>query len=115
MQVQGIGAFVRVLLPVHLSGGYALTVGTWLAVDPSELRSIWKQWDTPTYASLTLTGYVANAIPPWGEGTLHAPATARVRESEFLPCLDSSTTAVLQGVMSREWEHEPVLSAWELT
>jgi hypothetical protein len=37
MQVKDVGSFVRVLLPVRLSGGYTVTFGTWLSVHPEDL------------------------------------------------------------------------------
>jgi hypothetical protein len=38
MQVPGVGAFARPLLPVHLTGEYTVTFGLWLAVHPDEMR-----------------------------------------------------------------------------
>jgi len=38
MQVQGVGAFVRILVPVHLTGGYTVTFGAWLGLHPDDLR-----------------------------------------------------------------------------
>ena len=38
MQIPDVGAFVRVLVPVHLTGGYSVTFGAWLGLDPAELR-----------------------------------------------------------------------------
>ncbi len=37
MQIPGYGAFVRALLPVHLTGGDSITFGVWLTIDPRQL------------------------------------------------------------------------------
>jgi hypothetical protein len=37
MQTPGVGSFVRALLPVDLTGGYTVTFGVWVGVDPDEL------------------------------------------------------------------------------
>jgi hypothetical protein len=38
MQVQGVGAFVRILVPIKLTDGYTMTCGAWLGVHPDDLR-----------------------------------------------------------------------------
>jgi hypothetical protein len=113
MQVQGIGAFIRVLLPIHLSGGFSLTVGTWLAIDPATLPGVWASWETPAYASLTLEGFLANRIPPWGDDVLGASATAAVRDPEQYPYVVSSQQATLEAVLTTEWPHAEILSVYE--
>jgi len=44
MQVQDIGAFVRILVPVNLAGSYKITYGAWLSVSPDDLRRAWEVW-----------------------------------------------------------------------
>jgi hypothetical protein len=112
LQVDGVGAFVRVLLPIQLTGTYSLTIGTWLAINPAEMPSVWERWPTPSYDDLVLDGYLANGIPPWGDEVLLAPATARVRDPEHVPYIDESTHETLRAVIAQEWPHEPVLAAW---
>ena len=113
IQVQGVGAFVRVLLPIRLTGGYALTVGTWLAIDPSLLRSVWEQWETPAYAALELDGLLANAIPPWGAAVLGMPCSANVRDPTAFPYVGASTHPGLDAAVTREWPHTEILDAYE--
>jgi hypothetical protein len=113
LQVDNIGAFVRVLLPIKLTGGYSLTVGTWLAINPSELGHLWEVWNTNQYADLVLDGYLGNAIEPWGSSVLRAPVSAVVRNVDEIPWLESSTNPDLEQVLSAEWPHDPILSAWE--
>ena len=113
IQVQGVGAFVRVLLPIGLTAGYTLTVGTWLGIDPSELRSVWERWETDEYAALRLDGGLANAIPPWGKVLLAAPATATVREQTLNPYISASDDALLAQVIGAQWPHAEIRGAYE--
>ena len=66
MQVPNVGAFVRALLPVSLTDGHRVTFGVWLAIDPAELASVFNAWWQPEYQDLRLSGWLANAIQPWG-------------------------------------------------
>jgi hypothetical protein len=109
LQVQAVGCFVRVLLPVHLTGGYTVTFGTWLGVTPEDLRRSYEVWEQPAYMSLELEGRLANAVPPWGAAVFAKPASARVRDPNQAPYLESSPDPQLSDVLSREWPHEEVL------
>jgi hypothetical protein len=113
LQVQGVGAFVRVLLPIRLTGGFSLTVGTWLAIHPDRLRGIWEVWETPAYAGLALDGLLANAIPPWGDRTLGTPVEAAVRDPGQFPYVERGREAVVQKAIATEWAHEDILAAYE--
>ena len=44
MQVPSLGAFVRALLPVRLTGGHTVTFGVWVAVHPDDLRHAFAVW-----------------------------------------------------------------------
>src|SRR5262245_36153178 len=70
LRVDGIGDFVRCLLPVKLAGGVRLGLGTWLEVAPDDFEWAARVWRTPEYASLALEGTLANAIQPWGDTLL---------------------------------------------
>lgn len=109
MQVPGIGAFVRALLPVRLSGGFAVTFGVWLAVHPDDLQRAYRTWWEPEYVDLVLDGRLANALPVWG--LLAAPARAVVRDPDSTPYVDTSTDEALRDVLTREWPHDLVLDA----
>jgi hypothetical protein len=113
LQVQGVGAFVRVLLRIALSGGYSLTFGTWLAINPAEMTSVWERWPTDGYRDLTLEGFLANAIPPWGDDVLGSPALARVRDPSQFPYIESSSAPLLSRVLSDKWPHEEILRSVE--
>ena len=112
IQVQGVGAFVRVLLPIRLTGGFSLTVGTWLAINPALLRSVWETWETTAYSTMVLEGFLANKIPPWGASVLGAPTTAVVRDPSQNPYLSSSPQPDLNAVLSNEWPHNEILDAY---
>jgi len=109
MAVRDVGAFVRVLLPIRLTGGYTITVGCWLAVHPDDLRRAWDVWWKPQYADLRIDGYVANAIPPWDQATLAKAASAVVKDAEQVPYLVSSPDELLSRILEQQWPHEEIL------
>ncbi|WP_433222830.1 hypothetical protein ACQP00_24530 [Dactylosporangium sp. CS-047395] len=109
MQIPGVGAFVRALLPVRLTGGHMVTFGVWLGVDPADLQTIAKVWFAPEYRDLVVAGYLANAVPPWG--LLAAPVRAIVRDPDETPYCDSSSSVELDRVLHDEWPHDLVLAA----
>jgi hypothetical protein len=109
LQVQGIGAFVRALLPVHLAGGQMLTFGLWLGVRPEELKTLWEIWESPEYLGHEFQGWCANAVPPWKQAVLAAPVIARPRKQDELPWVVSSSSELMQAILEREWPHEEIL------
>jgi hypothetical protein len=112
MQIPDVGPFVRALLPVALTGGYTVTFGVWLLVDPDDLQRASKVWWEPEYADLVLDGWLANSLPGWG--LLGNPVTAAVRKREHTPyCVDSSDP-VLHAVLTQEWRHDLVFEALEV-
>ena len=111
MSVRDVGSFVRVLVPVHLSGGYTVTFGAWLGVHPDDLRRTYEVWNSAEYAQLELDGVLANMLPPWEDQTYGRPLRVRVRDSDEVPYATSSTDEVLQGILTEEWPHEFVLAA----
>jgi hypothetical protein len=107
MEVPNVGAFVRVLLPIHLTGGFSLTYGLWLQVSPGDLRSTFDVWFDPAYANLQLNGRLANPVLPWG--LLGAPVVAVVRDPDQTPYCASSPDETLNRVLTDEWDHDLVL------
>jgi hypothetical protein len=107
MQVNGVGAFVRVLLPVRLEGGYQVTYGAWLGINPDQLQETFAAWWAPEYPDLRLDGRLANTIEPWG--LLGAPVTATVRDPDQTPYLTESTDPQLAAVITTTWSHDEVL------
>ena len=111
MQVQGVGAFVRVLVPIHLTGGYTVTFGAWLGVDPDDLGTAYEVWWTDAYADLVIDGRLANMLPPWETETYGKPMQVAVRNRDEVPYAVSSIDEFLQTVLTKEWPHEDVLAA----
>ena len=107
MEVPDVGAFVRVLLPIRLTGGFSLTYGLWLEVSPDDLRSAFNLWLDPAYADLQLKGRLGNPVLPWG--LLGAPVVTVVRDPDHTPYCASSSDETLNRVLTEEWDHELVL------
>lgn len=111
LQVQGVGAFVRVLVPVRLTGGFTVTFGAWLSVHPDDLRRAYAAWPTPEYASLRLDGVLANMLPSWEQETYTKPLSAAVVDPEHAPYAESSPDDFMARVLADEWPHDLVLGA----
>ncbi len=107
MQIPGLGPFVRALLAVRLTGGYAVTYGVWVGVRPGDLQRAFRVWWEPEYEDLRLDGALANSIPPWG--LLAAPVTLAVKDPEHTPYCVSSSDHVLSRVLGEEWPHKDIL------
>ena len=113
LQVQGVGAFVRILVPVHLTGGYTVTFGAWLGVHPDDVRRAYEVWHTDSYKDLELNGRLANVLPPWESETIARPLRAAVRDPESVPVAVDSSDEFLRRVLTEEWPHEEILGAIE--
>jgi hypothetical protein len=109
IRADGIGAFVRCLMPVRLVGGGRITYSAWLSVEREDLRHAHSVWREPAYADLTLAGTIANAIQPW-PGIFGEPATAEVRDADSLPYLAGAEGTLLWRVLNEEWDRDEVLS-----
>ena len=112
MRVEGIGGFVRILVPVKLSGGYTVTYGAWLSVESADLRLAWEVWkDDSRYQELRLTGVLANMLPAWEDETYVKPLEAAVLNVEHTPYAVDSSDDFMRRVLRDEWPHEVVLAA----
>jgi hypothetical protein len=109
MQVPPIGAFVRALLPVKLTGGHTLTYGVWVAIHPHDLQRAFAVWWEPDYTELCLDGFLANSVKPWG--MLAAPVSLTVRDPNHTPYCSASSDPVLSRVLTSERPHDEVLGA----
>ena len=112
LEVEDAGCFVRVLLPIRLSEGFQLTLGTWLQVEFEDLERTLDVYRMPGFHELVLSGTLANAVPPWGGLVLDAPATAAILNENDVPYVMSSTDPLLSRVLQEEWPHDDVLSAF---
>jgi hypothetical protein len=109
MQVPGVGAFVRALLPVQLTGGHTVTYGVWVGIHPDDLQRAFGVWWQPEYTGLTVDGALANALQPWG--LLAAPVRLAVRDSEQTPYCVHSPDPLLSRVLTETWPHPEILDA----
>lgn len=108
MMVPDVGAFVRALLPVQLTGGHMVTFGVWVGVEPDDLKRAFDAWWSPEYAQLHLHGRLANALPAWE--VFGVPVSLAVTDVDATPYCVASTDAELQAILTTEWDHEPVLA-----
>jgi hypothetical protein len=106
---EGIGAFVRCLMPVRLTGGGTLEYSVWLRVTAAALKHASAIWEAPEYQDLKLEGAVANAIKPWDD-LLGEPARAEVRDPESIPWLVADEGTLMHRVLHEEWDRDDVLS-----
>lgn len=112
MRVEGIGGFVRILVPVRLSGGYTVTYGAWLSVEYADLRLAWEVWkDDSRYQQLRLSGVLANMLPAWESETYIKPLEAAVLDLAHIPYAVDSSDDFMRRVIRDEWPHEVVLAA----
>ena len=111
MQVDGLGSFVRILVPVKLTGGYQITYGAWLSVAPIDLRRAWELWNHPNYSDLRLAGFLANMLPGWESETYMKPLEAAVLNIEHTPYAVDSSDDFMRRVIKEEWPHEQLLAA----
>jgi hypothetical protein len=109
MQVPAIGAFVRALLPVSLTGGHTVTYGVWVAIDPQQLQHAFAVWWEPEYKELRLDGLLANSIQPWG--LMAAPVSLAVRDPEQTPYCAASPDPQLSRVLTEQWPHDEILDS----
>jgi hypothetical protein len=104
-----LGAFIRALLPVSLTGGHAITYGVWAGIHPADLQRAFAVWREPDYAGLELDGVLANAVPPWG--MLAAPVRLAVRDTQQTPYCTGSSDPLLSRVLSGQWPHEDIIDS----
>ena len=109
MQIPSVGAFVRALLPITLTGRHTVTYGVWVAIDPRQLQRVFAIWWRPEYEDLRLDGLLANSIRPWG--LLAAPVSLAVRDPQQAPYCSASTDQLLSRVLSEQWPHEDILDS----
>jgi len=108
IQIPPLGSFVRALLPVSLTGGYTVTYGVWVGIEPRELQRAFEVWWEPEYTDLRLDGFLANSIQPWG--LLAVPVSLAVRDPEHTPYCSGSSDPQFLRVLNEQWPHEDVLA-----
>ena len=112
LAIKDTGFYLRVLLPVKLTDGFAVDFGTWLKVDPEVFRQAWRTWNFPEYKDLAFDGLLANRLEPW-KPTLKTRVTARVREMDQVPYIVESTDALGARIVGDTWPHADVLAPYK--
>ena len=108
MAVDGLGSFLRSLLPVRLTGGYVVTFGVWIGVPHEEMLRAFEVWNAASYVDLALNGLLANSLPIWG--LLGSRVHLEVSDLNQTPYCTSSSDDELSSVLTEVWPHERVLS-----
>jgi hypothetical protein len=111
LAIKNVGFFFRVVLPVNLTDGSTVDFGTWLEVHVEDFRTAWQTWNSAEYADLSVEGYVANAIAPWGEMP-HALVRAAVVDVEEIPHLVSTASPIVTRILEETWPAEEVLAPY---
>jgi hypothetical protein len=111
LAIKDTGFYLRVLLPVKLTEGFAVDFGTWLKVDPEVFRQAWQTWNFPEYKDLAFDGLLANRIEPWKPG-LRTHVKARVREMDKVPYVVESPDELGARIVGETWPHADVLAPY---
>ncbi|ALO10197.1 hypothetical protein AQF52_4603 [Streptomyces venezuelae] len=111
LRVDGVGFFVRALLPLKLSGDTKLVLGAWLEVDEEMLRHAAAVWyDEAAYPGLAVRGRLANAVEPWGAEVLGLEVTGRISDPGELPYLVEGHEPMAVRLLGDVWDRDHVLS-----
>ena len=111
LAIKDVGFFLRVLLPVKLTDGFAVNFGTWLEIHSEDFRRAWQTWNFPEYADLSFEGYVANRIKPWKQFPVKL-VRAEVRDVDQVPFLTSAEEPIIAKVLGDTWPHAKVLKPY---
>lgn len=104
------GCFVRSLLRLPLTGGYALTLGVWLEVTPETAQRIGRLWSSELYVTLAFEGRLANELPV--VGALGAPVTASApMPADGLPLVRTSPDPALADALAHPQDASVVFDA----
>jgi hypothetical protein len=104
MQVPGQGAFVRALLPVHLTGGHSFRFGVWVSISPADLQHASSVWWEDDYVGLAFEGVLANGIGPWN--LLGGSVRLKVLDKDQLPYCVSSSDDALHDLLTLTWPRD---------
>lgn len=101
LEVQGLGAFVQLRIPLALSDGLAMTYEAWLAVDAAGYAK--------ARAGVGIHGSLASQFPPWSREILGKPAQATA-DAQGRYRLVAGEDAFLTKLVSEEWPHALILT-----
>jgi len=98
--------FVRGLLPVPIEGGEEFRYGVWVEVDRDTFERVVRVWnDAAAYRTLTFSGRIANAFPPFGQRTVDVLVDLATRDEKSRPFVIHSREPWLVGLLARGWTH----------
>ena len=109
--IKDTGFYLRVILPVKLTDGFAVDFGTWLKVDPEVFRQAWQTWNFPEYKDLAFEGLLANRLEPW-KPTLKTHVKARVLDVDKVPYIVESPDALGARIIDETWPHADVFAPY---
>ncbi|GAA0987143.1 hypothetical protein GCM10009555_065910 [Acrocarpospora macrocephala] len=110
--VEGMGRFLRVLLPIALDDGRRVTFGVFVAVGSQAYEKAREAaGDGEKYLQLTYSGLLANAIEPWGNELLGAEVEVAVLDPRQMAYVVGSEHQALARVFQEQWPASDVLGA----
>ncbi|MFN3192853.1 MAG: DUF2199 domain-containing protein [Aureliella sp.] len=104
LQVPGYGSYVRVLIPIRITGLEAMTYRVWLEVLPDELLRAWEVWEQPEYRELKLKGVLANQLKGWPASVLNQDMVVAVKNTAEIPIAIGSSNLTLNSILTNEWD-----------
>ena len=107
MQIPGAGPFVRALLVVRLTGGYAVTYGVWAGVHPGDLQRAFRVWWDPGVRE-SAAGRRACQLGP-SVGTAGSPGHPGSEGSGTHALLCGQLRPHALPVLGEKWPHKDVL------
>jgi len=109
MQVPPIGAFVRALMPVSLSGGYTVTYGLWVGIAPAGssegVRGL-VGGGVQGFAS----GWIPGELGPALEAAGSACQSCRTRSGAHPVLLGELGPAAFPGA-TEQWPHDEIIDS----
>ncbi len=111
LAIKNVGFFLRVVMPVRLDDGSRVDFGTWLEIHAEAFRTAWQTWNAPEYSDLSVQGYVANDIAPWGKFP-HVLVKASVGNVDEVPALSSCEDPQVMRIIEEAWPRDYVLSPY---
>jgi hypothetical protein len=111
LAIKDVGFYLRVLMPVKLTDGFAVDFGTWVKIEPEAFREAWNRWNFPEYKDFTCNGFLANRMEPW-KPTLRTRVTVRVLDFDNVPYVVESSDTLGARIISETWPHAEVLTPY---
>lgn len=111
LAIKDVGFYLRVVLPVKLTDGFAVNFGTWAKVDPEIFRDAWQAWNAPEYKDLAFDFRLGNKIEPWLP-PLRTHMKAVVKDVDQVPFVVESPSELGNRILTEVWPHAEVLAPY---